>query len=56
MQMPFLHAHNAVISAAHGTPWRNVDYALASEVLQLERRSWVPHQIADRWHRRNPVP
>lgn len=55
-EMPFLHAHNAVISADQGTPWRSVDYTLARRVLLLERRSWAPSTTLQRWHERNPPP
>ncbi len=54
--MPFLHAHNAVVSADQGAPWRNVDYILARRVLALERRSWIPSSIVQRWHERNRPP
>ena len=46
--MPFLHAHNAVVSFDGGRPWPEVDYKLARRVLWLERRSWEPGRLAER--------
>jgi hypothetical protein len=46
--IPFLHAHNACVSADAGKPWRGVDYSLARRVLWLEKRSWEPTRIASR--------
>jgi hypothetical protein len=50
--MPFLHAHNALVSLDHGRPWPEVDYELVRKVQSLERRSWEPYRILERWSRK----
>ncbi len=44
----FLHAHNAMCSYEYGHPWPNVDYSKVRRVQWLERRAWVPNEIASR--------
>ena len=46
--MPFLHAHNAMVSREHGRPWREVNYDLARLVLHLEQKSYQPGRLAAR--------
>jgi hypothetical protein len=51
-QICFLHAHNAMASLNHGKPWPGVDYDLVRKVLYLQRLSWKPHRLLQRWDRR----
>jgi hypothetical protein len=36
--MPFLHAHNAMVSYDHGHPWKGVDYRYVRQIQALEKR------------------
>lgn len=55
-QMPFLHAHNALVGLAHGAPWSNVDYAKARAVRRLDTERFAGYRILDRWHARKSLP
>ena len=50
--MPFLHAHNALVSFHYGHPWPEVDYDLVRKVRWLEDRSWRPYRLLERWSRK----
>lgn len=47
-QMPYLHAHNALVSLHQGKPWGEVNYPLARRVQWLEQRQWHVSRLAER--------
>lgn len=51
-EMPFMHAHNYLVSCSYGRPWPEVNHSGARLIRHLEQRSFEPGRIAERITRR----
>lgn len=45
---PAHHAHNAIVSRDHGSPWPEVNYQKAREILHLEQKGWAISRLGER--------
>lgn len=43
-----IHPHNAMVSFEQGKPWKGINYSLVRRCLWLQRKSWVPSEIASK--------